>query len=89
MSYDAVQVSSPFVSGVAESVAYLPQRNCVASCFRGGSSMVPGATSCLAEELPLLSLCETQGCSKTERNFQVIRIPTTFKNSTSMASGAS
>ena len=38
-----------------------------------------GATSCLVTELPLPTVGETQGCSKTERNFQLIKIFRKFK----------
>jgi len=41
---------------------------------------VPGATSCLDTELPLPTVGDTQGWSKTERNFQMITIFRKFKN---------
>jgi hypothetical protein len=49
---------------------------------------VPGATSCLVAELPLPTVGETQGCSKTERNFQVITIFRKIKNAIPMVSDA-
>ena len=47
-----------------------------------------GATSCLVTELSLSTVSETQGCSKTERNFQVITIFRNFKNAIPVFSGA-
>jgi hypothetical protein len=49
---------------------------------------VPGATSCLVAELPLPTVGEAQGCSKTERNFQVITIFRKFENAILMVSDA-
>jgi len=49
---------------------------------------VPGATSCLDTELPLPTVGETQGWSKTERNFQMITIFRKFKNVIPMFSDA-
>jgi len=53
-----------------------------------GSSLLPGATSCRVTELPLSTVGETQGCSKIERNFQVITIFRKFKNAISVFSDA-
>jgi hypothetical protein len=49
---------------------------------------VPDATSCLGTELPLPTVGETQGWSKTERNFHVITIFRMFKNAIHVFSDA-